>query len=237
MKMKDKKTAQIEAKQKHIAALASAKARRGTEPILERTAPTKIEKPTILIVCEGKNTEPSYFRQFKLTSASIKAIGNGYNTTSLVNHAITLNQQCTYDQVWCVFDKDQFPANDFNNAITIAAANNFGVAYSNQAFEYWLILHFEDHQGGGMHRDEYDDTIIDYINPLGSTYDGEGSKTVTDDFFEILSGIDTATNRPRIDLAISRAKRNYNLLSHASPATEESSTTVFKLVEEILKFI
>jgi RloB-like protein len=237
MKMKDKKAAQIEAKQKHIAELAAAKARRRTEPILERTVPTKIEKPTILIVCEGKNTEPSYFRQFKLTSATIKAIGNGYNTTSLVNHAITLNQQGTYDQVWCVFDKDQFPANDFNNAITIAAANNFGVAYSNQAFEYWLILHFEDHQGGGMHRDEYDDTINDYINPLGSTYDGEGNKTVTDDFFEILSGIDTATNRPRIDLAISRAKRNYNLLTHASPATEESSTTVFKLVEEILKFI
>lgn len=237
MKMKDKKAAQIEAKQKHIAELAAAKARRRAEPILERIAPTKIEKPTILIVCEGKNTEPSYFRQFKLTSATIKAIGNGYNTTSLVNHAITLNQQGTYDQVWCVFDKDQFPANDFNNAIIIAAANNFGVAYSNQAFEYWLILHFEDHQGGGMHRDEYDNTINDYINPLGSTYDGEGSKTVTDDFFEILSGIDTATNRPRIDLAISRAKRNYNLLTHASPATEESSTTVFKLVEEILKFI
>lgn len=237
MKMKDKKAAQIETKQKHIAELAAAKARRRAEPILERTAPTKIEKPTILIVCEGKNTEPSYFRQFKLTSATIKAIGNGYNTTSLVNHAIILNKKGTYEQVWCVFDKDQFPANDFNNAITIAAANNFRVAYSNQAFEYWLILHFEDHQGGGMHRGEYGNTINDYINPLGLTYDGAGSKTVTDVFFEILSGIDTATNSPRIDLAISRAKRNYNLMTHASPATEESSTTVFKLVEEILKFI
>lgn len=237
MKMKDKKAAQIEAKQKHIAALAATKTRRRTGPVLERTAPTKIEKPTILIVCEGKNTEPSYFRQFKLTSATIKAIGNGYNTTSLVNHAITLNQQGTYEQVWCVFDKDQFAANDFNIAITTAAANNFGVAYSNQAFEYWLILHFEDHQGGGMCRGEYADTINDYINLLGSTFDGEGSKKVTDDFFEILSSIDSVTNRPRIDLAISRAKRNYNLLSHSSPATEESSTTVFKLVEEILKFI
>jgi hypothetical protein len=237
MKMKDKKASQIEAKQKHIAELAAVKARRRAEPLLERTAPTKIEKPTILIVCEGKNTEPSYFRQFKLTSATIKAIGIGYNTVSLVNQAIALNQQSAYDQVWCVFDKDQFSANDFNNAIMIAAANNFGVAYSNQAFEYWLILHFEDHQGGGMNRDEYDETINDYINPLGSSYDGEGSKTITDDFFEILDGIDAVTNRPRIDLAISRAKRNYNLLIHASPATEESSTTVFKLVEEILKSV
>lgn len=237
MKMKDKKAAQIEVKQKHIAELAAAKARRRAEPVLERTVPAKVEKPTILIVCEGKNTEPSYFRQFKLTSATIKAIGNGYNTTSLVNQAIVLNQQRTYDQVWCVFDKDQFSANDFNNAITIAAANNFGIAYSNQAFEYWLILHFEDHQGGGMNRDDYDQTINEYINPLGATYDGKGSKTIAEDFFEILDGIDTTTGTPRIELAISRAKRIYNQLTHASPATEESSTTVFRLAEEILKFI
>lgn len=83
--MKDKNAAQIEAKQKHIADLAAAKVKRRAEPILERAVPVKLEKPTILIVCEGKNTEPSYFRQFKLTSATIRAIGNVYNTTSLVN--------------------------------------------------------------------------------------------------------------------------------------------------------
>lgn len=237
MKMKVKKTAQIEAKQKHIAELSLAKAKRRAEPSLERAVPVKLEKPTILIVCEGKNTEPSYFRHFKLTSATIRAIGNGYNTTSLVNQAIVLSQQGTYDQVWCVFDKDQFPANDFNNAIAIAAAKNFGVAYSNQAFEYWLILHFEDHQGGGMNRDEYEKTINAYINPLGANYDGKGSKIITEDFFEILDGIDTGTDRSRIELAISRSKKNYNQLTHASPATEESSSTVFRLAEEILKFI
>ncbi len=243
MKMKDKKAAQIEGKQKHLAELATVKARRRAEPSLERVAPTKTEKPTILIVCEGKNTEPSYFRQFKLTSATIKAIGNGFNTISLVKEAIKYSKKkkvsgnLMYDKVWCVFDKDDFSDNDFNRAIKFAKKNKLEVAYSNQAFEYWLILHFKDHQGGGMNRNEYDKTINDYINPLGSTYDGEGSKTVSEDFFEILDGIDKATKRPRINLAISRAKRNYNLLTHASPATEESSTTVFKLVEEILKFV
>jgi len=43
-------------------------------------------------------------------------------------------------------------------------------------------------------------------------------------------------NKKRIDLAIFRAKRNYNLLSHSSPALEESSTTVFRLVEMLLNF-
>ena len=117
--------------------------------------PTKLERPTILIVCEGENTEPSYFSQFKLSTATIKAIGEGYNTVSLVNRALKLSKEKSYDQVWCVFDKDDFSVNNFNNAITLSEANNFGVAYSNQAFEYWLILHFDDHQGGGMHRDDY----------------------------------------------------------------------------------
>lgn len=235
--MKDKKAAQIEAKQKHAAELAAIKAKRRAEPTLERAPPAKAEKQTILIVCEGKNTEPSYFNQFRLTSAVIKAVGNGYNTVSLVNQAITLARQKTYDQVWCVFDKDQFSAHDFNSAVTIAVANNFGVAYSNQAFEYWLILHFDDHQGGAMDRTQYDRIINNYIVPLGASFNGKGSKIVTEDFFEILNGVDAVTNKPRIELAIIRAKRNYNLLNHASPATEESSTTVFKLVEEILKFL
>ena len=236
MKMKNKGAVQFEAKQKHIADLKAAKQRRSVEPTFERVASVKLVKPTILIVCEGEKTEPSYFRHFKLVTAKIKAIGKGYNTVSLVNQATVLSEERTYDQVWCVFDKDHFPANDFNDAITIAEANNFSVAYSNQAFEYWLILHFEDHQGGGMNRNEYNQTINKYINPLGANYDGKGSKIITEDFFEILDGIDTKTNKPRTELAILRSKRNYNLLTHTSPATEESSTTVFRLVEEILKY-
>jgi len=55
-----------------------------------------------------------------------------------VNRAIALKESFAdnYDQVWSVFDKDDYSANDFNQAIAIASANGFGVAYSNQAFEY-----------------------------------------------------------------------------------------------------
>ena len=156
MKMKDKKAEQKLAKQKHLEEL---KAQRRKEPKLDRPVAELSEKPSILIVCEGKNTEPSYFNQFRITSAIVKSIGEGYNTVSLVNRAIELSQQRTYDQVWCVFDKDDFTDNDFNSAVQIALSNDFEVAYSNQSFEYWLILHFNDHQGGGMHRDSYNDKI------------------------------------------------------------------------------
>ena len=234
MKMKNKKAAQIAARKKHKELL---KAKRRREPSLDRNKPVKTEKPTILIVCEGKNTEPSYFRQFKLSSATIEPVGEGYNTISLVNRTIQLSREKKYDQVWCVFDKDDFDPNDFNNAITIAQANDFKVAYSNQAFEYWIILHFEDHQGGGMHRDNYGDKINDYLKPFAVKYDEKGGKTISEDFFELLSGTDEKTRKGRTKLAIERAKRNYDVFDHSSPATEESSTTVFKIVEELLKHV
>jgi hypothetical protein len=231
MKMKDKKAEQKAAKEKHREQL---KAQRRKESSLERPVAVLTEKPSILIVCEGENTEPSYFNQFRIASVTIK--GEGYNTVSLVNRALELSQQGKYDKVWCVFDKDDFDDNDFNSAIRIAEDNNFGVAYSNQSFEYWLILHFNDHQGGGMHRDDYNDKINKFLKPFNVSYDGNGSKLVEDDFFELLDGTDKQTGRKRVELAIVRAERNYNQLDHANPAKEESSTTVFRLVRELLKY-
>lgn len=234
MKMKDKKADQTVKRKKHLENL---KKSRRDEPILDRNEPSKLEKPTILIVCEGKNTEPSYFRQFKLSTATIKPIGEGYNTVSLVNRAKQLSEERTYEQVWCVFDKDDFSNTDFNNAVQIAEANKFGVAYSNQAFEYWIILHFNDHQGGGMNRNDYDDKINELLKDFGITYDGKSSKIITDEIFELLEGIDTKINKVRRDLAIERAKRNDAFFDHTNYAEEESSTTVFKLVEKLIKYI
>jgi hypothetical protein len=192
MKMKDKKAEQKAAKQKHLEQL---KALRRKEPSLERPIAELTEKPSILIDCEGENTEPSYFNQFRITSAKVKSVGEGYNTVSLVNRALVLAQQENYDQVWCVFDKDDFIDNDFNSAIQIAEANNFGVAYSNQSFEYWLLLHFNDHQGGGIHRDSYNDKINELLKPFKVTYDGNRIKLIEEDFFELLDGIDDKTSR------------------------------------------
>ena len=234
MRMKDKNAEQAEARKLHRERL---KSKRRNEPIFERSEPIFQEKPTILIVSEGENTEPSYFSQFRLSTVTIKPVGEGYNTVSLVNRATELAQEKKYEQVWCVFDKDDFDANDFNNAIQMAEAQNFGVAYSNQSFEYWIILHFDDHQGGGMHRKDYNKKINSLLKPFNLTYDGNGSKVITEEIFEVLDGIDDKTNSERKVLAIQRAKRNYKQFEHNNPATEESSTTVFRLVETLLKYI
>ncbi len=232
--MKSKKSEQAQNRERHKMLL---RTNRRSEPLLERGEPRRLVKPTILIVCEGENTEPSYFRQFKLLSATIHAVGEGYNTLSLVNRAKYLAVQKKFDQVWCVFDKDDFRSEDFNNAIALAKSNGFMVGYSNQAFEYWILLHFIDHQGGGMHRSDYDGRLNQLLQPFGQSYDGKKSKIITEEIFDLLVGYDAKTGLSRTQLAIQRAKRNYELLNHVSPAAEESSTTVFELVEELLKYV
>ena len=81
MKRKNKRDEQAEKKNRHKEILLQAKRKKRREvPNLERNIPQKTEKEKFLIVCEGKNTEPSYFKKFKLTTATIKAVGEGYNT-------------------------------------------------------------------------------------------------------------------------------------------------------------
>lgn len=54
------------------------------ERSLRRISSTRIVKQSFLIVCEGENTEPDYFNAFRLTSANVKAVGQGINTVRLV---------------------------------------------------------------------------------------------------------------------------------------------------------
>ena len=51
---------------------------------------TREIKQSFLIICEGENTEPDYFNEFKLGSAKVESVGQGLNTISLVRRAIFL---------------------------------------------------------------------------------------------------------------------------------------------------
>lgn len=235
MKMKDKHAKDKKKRDAHRKRLQAAKRRkRQITPELIRETPTKEEKQRILIVCEGENTEPSYFNKFRVTSAVIKSVGEGYNTLSLVKRAIKLSEEQEYDQIWCVFDKDDFSIESFNQAVILGQSKNFKIAYSNQAFEYWLILHFEDHQGGAMHRNQYKNKLNAYLHAFGLKYDGN-SKIITDEIFDVLMSLDEK-GKARISLAWERAERIYKQCDENNLAKAESSTAVFKLVEEIQKY-
>ena len=52
---------------------------------LRRISFVREVKQSFLIICEGVNTEPDYFNAFRLTSANIKAVGQGLNTVGLTD--------------------------------------------------------------------------------------------------------------------------------------------------------
>ena len=216
---------------------AASTSRRGGASLerLVRRGGTRPQLPTILIVCDGQNTEPSYFNQFRLASARVIAVGEGNNTTSTVQQAIQLSKQQQYDQVWCVFDRDSFPANNFNSAVARAEAHGLHVAYSNQAFEYWLLLHFENHDGHPMPRTDYMARLNTHLEPFGLRYDGNGSKLIGPELFALLQAAEPVSGRTRRKMAIGRARKiDQEWNSQGTPPAERESTTLlYKLVQVI----
>ncbi len=84
-----------------------------------------------LIVCEGEKTEPNYFQSFRVPKAVVDVRGVGRNTASLVKKALEIMDEDEYDQVWCVFDKDDISLQNFNAALALAKQHAINVDYSN----------------------------------------------------------------------------------------------------------
>lgn len=182
-------------------------------------------KKRILIVCEGGKTEPNYFRCFRVSSAVVEVLGEGYNTESLVWRAIEKRDEAKendaeFQKVWCVFDKNSFPALNFNNALALARQENIKVAYSNEAFEIWYLLHY-DYIDSALSRDQYGRMLT---SRLGYTYEKN-----SEDMYEGLLN--------RQEDAIRNSERLLQNYNPQNPARDNPSTTVHLLVNELNTYI
>ncbi len=108
-----------------------------------------------LVVSEGKETEPRYFEGVRAAlgdangrKVSVVVKGTGKHTLDLLDFAV---EHCryapeTFDHVWLVFDKDDFPAADFDAMERKCTelsddSRTFHALWSNPCFELWLLLH------------------------------------------------------------------------------------------------
>jgi len=177
-------------------------------------------RQSFLIVCEGERTEPDYFQQFRAPGLVVQVAGTGYNTLSLVKEAMRrMGQDEPFDQVWCVFDRDSNPVVQFNAAIELAGRNGIDVAYSNQAFELWYLLHFQ-YLDTALHRK-------DYIQRLSARLGHPYRKNDPQVYAELL---------PFRDEALRNAQRLLAQYRPARPAEDDPSTTVHLLVEQLTLF-
>jgi len=188
---------------------------------LKRRKNFKPIKKNFLIVCEGTKTEPKYFQCFRVPKKVFDVVGLGANTESLVEKAIKIrdNESTSYDEVWCVFDRDSFPAQNFNNALALAESNNIHIAYSNEAFEIWYLLHFNFHDTATS-RTQYKTMLTDR---LGFPYQ-KNDPAMYDHLLHLQ------------EAAIRNAKKLFKSYANHRPSLDNPSTTVHDLVQKLNKY-
>ncbi len=192
-----------------------------------RREPFKDSRPTILIVCEGRVTEPSYLKDFysalKNPRVNIR-FGDGEAVPlTIVRTARDLKKKAeeqakrerddnlAYDQVWCVFDVDEHP--HISEARQMARDNELHLAVSNPCFELWLLLHFRE-PPGAKHRHDLQSMLSENL----PDYHKRAS-------YALVS--------PGYDAAVVRAKRLDAAASAASESGRNPTTGVWRLTESI----
>ncbi|MDI9363886.1 MAG: RloB family protein [Flavobacterium sp.] len=212
----------------------------------DRPVRIKKYKFLFLIVCEDESTEPKYFLNFKKhipeETIYLKTVGTGRKPKGIVERAIEekslLEKEAkkTVDKVWVVFDKDDEDLNkttieNFEKAFEIAAQENFEIAYSNEVFELWLLLHLTNINANvPLPRAEVYALLQEHIRGYEAhkTFEYEhGNALILQIIYEVGSQVD-AINRAEELLQSQQGKT----IIEANP-----STRVHILVKDLLEWI
>lgn len=132
--------------------------RRPKADSLRRSPGRREPRRRLLIVCEGRLTEPSYLRalrvEFRNLLVEVEIEEGGATPKTLVARAAARKREAerearqerdgflAYDEVWCVFDIDEHPY--LAEARQQARDNRIELAVSNPSFELWALLHFQE---------------------------------------------------------------------------------------------
>lgn len=196
------------------------------------------------IFCEGEQTEPLYFNGFKKLIEDnpiykdmvlIQIEPCGAETMRVINLAerYVKENHIEKGQIWCVYDKDSFPAENFNGVVGRAEVLNkdnpllqYHTAWSNECIEFWFLLHFAYYTSNN-HRTEYISFLNEKYRELGiGKYRKNNSAT-----FDILM------NHGNPKLASRYARRIIKDNMKLSPADIAPGTKVYELVEELAKYL
>ena len=196
------------------------------------------------IFTEGVQTEPLYFQRFKeliednpiyKDMVLVMLEPCGAETERVVEQArkYVRENQITKGQIWCVYDKDSFPAAHFNNAAMRLDQHNredpdiqYHAAWSNECIEFWFLLHFQ-YYTANTHRSEYFKILEKKFVEVGAPKYGKNVKET----FDVL------LNNGNPKLAIRYAKRILQENEGQTPAEIAPGTRVHELIEELAKYL
>ncbi len=196
------------------------------------------------IFCEGQQTEPNYFAGFKKLIEDnpiyrdmvlIEIEPCQAETMRVIGMAeeYVRKNKIKKGQIWCVYDKDSFPAERFNGVVERANTLNkqnpdvqYHTAWSNECIEFWFLLHF-NYYTSNNHRSEY----IEFLNTKFKQLGLEKYEKNMGNIFEILMEY----GKPK--LAIRYAKRIIEEGQGKTPTEIAPGTKVYELVEELAKYL
>lgn len=231
-------------------------ARRGKinklDPKDEIERPIRSRKYTyyILIVCEDENTEPYYFNQFKemfleilpKETVFLRSVGTGRNSLGVVEQAILHRKRLIeesgkeVDQTWAVFDKDDLDKTEGNvknfiKAFELGKLEDINIAYSNECFELWLLLHFEDvDTESEIPRAELYRRLENAIKAKDTSFNYKHGDNNVIDFVREVGNEQDAIIRAQMLEKFHIAKKN-------TPISSNPTTLVYKLVKELREWL
>ena len=132
------------------------------------------------------------------------------------------------DIFWVVFDKDHGFSGKYSLAIALAQQEGISVAYSNECFELWLLLHWQEQTSSIGRRDLSDSLHEKWEAKVGRRIKKRKRKHFPYDII-----------RMDRQIAIERAKNLYELAKVKNPQSPwevNPVTTVFELVEQLIVF-
>lgn len=195
-------------------------------------------KQTFLIICEGENTEPEYFKSFPVNTAEVKSFGLGSSRTALVKMAIDIikDENDKDTENWVVFDLDIQKDNeirlkeDYEKAIELAESKNIKVAVANDAFELWFLLHYQ-YLANKWTRHEYYQKLSELWQ---CNYEKEGKKLA---FCKTIYRKLLDDERASQEEAIKRADRLFETQKGFRLANRNPFTTIHHLVRTLNEHI
>lgn len=161
---------------------------RATKP-LKRRLGNREPKRKFYILCEGRNTEPTYFDALKRICRDalihIEIEGGVGVPLTLADKAVAKARSLGIsggrrkkrdsfelnDEVWICFDCDEHPR--ISDAIQKCDGSGVKVAYSNPCFEIWLIIHLCD-----FNRPDTRDQVQNFLGQLCPEYQKKSGKVV-----------------------------------------------------------
>lgn len=175
----------------------------------------------VLILTNGK-TEKVYLEALRKSCGSVYTIEILFvcaDVLSLVNEAIKRKKVKQYNKVWVVFDIDNSLAEGkILPASEVAEKENIRIAYSNEAFEIWLMFHFKKNIGQPPRKD-YVKTLNLLLSENKISVRYSKGKKVADTFEKYFI--------PELSTAVDNSKRTYEQRVIQSQRDSQETANVY----------